>query len=141
MRRVVIIAAALLIIGCHRPPLRITTHGASVTVDAQTFGEYPSDVERLRLTDASTHRVVWEVKGHGAPQIGKFVLNAGENVATISDVRHGAFDVIMPVGKQTFTLASGGTYVIEAWGRDGDARTKREAEFTLPRITSESTNG
>jgi hypothetical protein len=133
MRRFTLIAATVFIVGCHRPPLRVTQHGSSITVDAQTLGEYPSDVARLRLTDASTNRVVWEVKGHDHPQLGKLVLNVGENPVAVGDTRHGTYDVVKPIRKQTFTLAGGGRYVIEAWGRDGNQGTKREVEFTAPR--------
>jgi hypothetical protein len=133
MRRFPLLAATAFIIACHRPPLRVTQHGSSITVDAQALGEYPSDVARLRVTDASTHRVVWEVKGHGDPQLGKLVLNVGENPVIVGDTRHGAYDVLTPIGKQSFTLTGGGRYIIEAWGEDGNPRTKREAEFTTPR--------
>lgn len=133
MRRFGVIALAVFIVACHRPPLRVTQQGSSITVDLQTSGEYPSDVARLRLTDASTRRVVWEVKGHDDPQLGKFVLSVGENPVVVADTRHGVYDVVAPVGKQTFTLAGGGRYILEAWGRDGNPCTKREAEFTTPR--------
>jgi hypothetical protein len=133
MRRVGLIAVTIFIVACHRPALRVTQHGSSITVDAQTLGEYPSDVARLRLTDASTHRVVWEVKGHDDPQLGKVVLKVGENPVVVGDTRHGTYDVVAPIGKQTFTLAGGGKYIIEAWGRDGNPNTKRETEFTTPR--------
>lgn len=132
MRGLALLAATVFIVAC-RPPLRVTQHGSSITVDAQTLGEYPSDVARLRVTDASTHRVIWEVKGHGDPQLGKFALNVGENPVVVDDTRHGAYDVVTPIGQQTFTLLGGGRYIIEAWGQDGNPLTKREAEFTTPR--------
>jgi hypothetical protein len=73
------------------------------------------------------------VKGHDHPQLGKLVLNVGENPVAVGDTRHGTYDVVKPIRKQTFTLAGGGRYVIEAWGRDGNQGTKREVEFTAPR--------
>jgi hypothetical protein len=133
MRRFVLIAAAAFLVACHRPPILVTQHGSLITVDVQTLGEYPSDVARLRLIDASSRHVVWELKGHGDPQLGKFVLNAGNNPVTVGDIRHGTYVVVTPVSSQAFKLAGGGTYILEAWGRDDDPTTKRQAEFTVPR--------
>lgn len=133
MRGRFLIAAVAVIVGCSRPPLHVTEEHHSINVDTEILGEYPSRVERLRLTDASTHRVIWEVRGRDAPQLGKFVLNVGENPAMVAGVRHGTFDVLIPERQEPFTLASGATYVIEAWGHDGDATTKRDVTFTLHR--------
>ena len=129
-------AASLLVCvclaACGRPPLRVAQSGSTVVIDAQTAGEYPSDIARLRLTDAATHRVLWDVRGRNDAQIGKIVLRAGDNPAAIADVRHGEYQVDVPAGARTFALTAGKTYAIELWGRDASAWSRREADFTLP---------
>lgn len=129
---VLICAAAAFVLACGRPPLRVSTDGQSVLIDMQTLGEYPSDVERLRLTDATDKRVVWEVKGRGEPQLGSIQLRVGENAVAISDVCHGTYDVLVPGGAGTFKLEAGKRYVVEVWGKDDRPRTKREAELIVP---------
>lgn len=119
--------------GCGRPPLRVTTESQAVVIDMQTLGEYPSDVERLRLSDAATKHVVWEVKGRGESQVGRMRLNVGENPVNVPDVRHGAYEVVTPATATSFTLEAGKRYVVEVWGKEDAERTKREAEFVAPR--------
>ena len=120
------------LVACGRPPLSVSQQGQSITLDMQSLGEYPSDVVLLRIIDASQNRVVWEVKGRDKPQVGRVLLKVGENSVQLTDVRHGAYEVIVPAGKSTFTLASGRRYVVEAWGSDSNPRTKRVAEFVTP---------
>ena len=126
----VVMAFALL--RCGRPPLRVTMRPGAVVIDMQTLGEYPSDVARVRLTDVASNRVVWEVKGRDEPQLGRVQLSVGENVAAISDVRHGSYDVLAPAGSGTFKLEAGKRYVVEVWGTDDATRAKRHAEFVAP---------
>src|SRR5215212_9411483 len=92
------VVMAIALLRCGRPPLRVTTESRSVVIDMQTLGEYPSDVTRVRLTDAASKRVVWEVKGRGESQLGRVQLSVGENAAVIADVRHGSYDVLAPAG-------------------------------------------
>lgn len=96
-----LVVMAFTISRCGRPPLRVTTQPGTVVIDMQKLGEYPSDVARLRLTDAASNRIVWEVKGRGEPQLGRVQLSVGENTAAIADVRHGSYDVLAPAGAGT----------------------------------------
>jgi hypothetical protein len=116
-----------------RPPLSVSQQGQSIVIDMQSLGEYPSDVALLRIIDASQNQVVWEVKGRDEPQVGRVVLKVGENSVQVTDVRHGAYEAIAPVGKSTFTLVPGARYLVEAWGSDANPRTKRVAQFVTPR--------
>lgn len=120
------------LVACGRPPLRVSQQGQSIVIDMQSLGEYPSDVARVRVIDASRNQVVWEVKGRDEPQVGRVQLKVGENPVRIGDVRHGTYEVITPAGKSTFTLAPGARYVVEVWGSDSNPRTKRAAEFVTP---------
>lgn len=130
--RLAIVAAAAAMLGCGRPPLRVTARENKVVIDLQTLGEYPSNVARLRLTDVATQKVVWELVGIGEPQIGRLELIVGENAAAASDVRHGRYDVVAPKGQTTFNLQPRRKYLIEAWGRDATAHTRSEAHFSTP---------
>src|SRR5260370_34656726 len=92
------------LLACGRPALRISVQQRSVVVDMQTLGEFPSDLARLPLTDASTKRVLWEVRGRDQPQVGRVELYVGENPVQLGDVRHSVYDVIAPTNRSTFTL-------------------------------------
>jgi hypothetical protein len=123
--------AAVFVAACGRPPLSVLQKGQTVVIDVQSLGEYPSDMERLRLTDAD-HRVVWEIKGRDGPQINSVTLKIGENPAQLDDVSHGVYDVIVPRGQSTFTIEPGARYVVEVWGKDARQWTRRKEEFTAP---------
>lgn len=136
IRLTIAIASTLMsvgLIGCGRPPLRVSEQGQTVIIDMQSLGEYPSNVARLRLVEAKRNRVVWEIKGRGEPQLGRLRVNAGPNPVQANDVRHGIYDVVVPSGSETFTLQPGERYVVEVWGNDAKPRTKRQAEFIVPR--------
>lgn len=123
------LAAILAFTACGRPPLRVSQDGQAIVIDLQSLGEYPADVARLRLIDASRNEVVWELKGRDGPQLGRFKLRIGENPVQVPDVRHGTYDVVTPVGRSTFALAPATRYVVEAWGSDSGLSAKRTAEF------------
>jgi hypothetical protein len=125
-------AVAALALGCGRPPLNVSTSARAVVIDMQTLGEYPTDVDRLRLTDATDKRVVWEVKGRDEPQLGRVTLSIGENGVAVADVRHGAYDVLAPAAANTFKIEARKRYIVEVWGKDDVSRTKRQVEFTVP---------
>ena len=133
MRRAAFLLAVVIFTRCGRPPLRVVQQGALITIDAQTLGEYPSDVARLRLSDVSNKRVVWEIRGRNDPQIGKVTFAIGVNRVDVQDVRHGSYDVIKPSRAQTFTIDHGARYSVEAWGRDNEPMTRAIVEFTTPR--------
>lgn len=118
----------LFLSGCGRPPLRISQQRDVIVLDMQSLGEYPTDVTRVRLTDAATQRVVWEVVGSNDPQLGRIELRAGANPVTIEDVRHGTYRATVPAGP-VFTLARGRSYVVEVWGR---RRWPARATLTIP---------
>ena len=132
-RRAVLLCMLMFTLACaRRPTLVVSTQARSVVIDMQSLGEYPTDVCRMRLTDASSQRVVWEVKGRNGPQIGRVEWNVGENPVAVYDTRHGDYDVVVPAGADRFTLEAGRRYVIEIWGREEVPRMKRRAEFVTP---------
>jgi hypothetical protein len=125
-------AVAVLASSCGRPPVNVSSSAGAVVIDMRTFGEYATDVDRLRLTEAANKRVVWEVRGRNEPQLGRVTLKIGENGVALPDVRHGAYDVLTLSGTSTFKIEAGKRYVVEVWGKDDVARTKRRVEFTAP---------
>jgi hypothetical protein len=50
------------------PPLRLVRSGSAIVVDVQILGEYPTTVNRIRLSDLSQSAVVWEVATDRTPK-------------------------------------------------------------------------
>jgi hypothetical protein len=127
----VILVATVGVVACYTPPLRMTVSHRVARVDVQTLGEYPTDVERLRLIDASTGAVVWELRSRGArAQLATFELRAGTNSAMVQPVQWGKFDVVIPSDTKTFEIQTGKRYTLEVWGT-GLSLTRRRTTFTL----------
>jgi len=53
---------AMSVLACNRPSLDVLREGPFTIIDLQSLGEYPSDVQGIRLIEASRKEVVWEVK-------------------------------------------------------------------------------
>jgi hypothetical protein len=86
-------------------------------IDVQTLGEYPTTVNRIRLTEVSSGRVVFEVLPKDrTPQITTFPLAAGENSADILDAQHGTYRTVIPSAGRTFSLRPGEEYKLAMWG-------------------------
>jgi len=110
------------------PPLRLTRTGTGIMVDVQTWGEYPTTVTRIRLSDVDQSTVVWElVTAEGIPQIHRFMLNPGENRSLLQS-RPGIYRVLVPSNSDLFTLEKGHRYRVELWG-GGSVLAKRSTIF------------
>jgi len=115
-----ILSLALCLASCGDPPLRVRSSSGGVIVDVQTLGEYQTSVARIRLTDESTHEVVWEVVAkEGTPQIHQIELQRGVNKSTISDVNAGTFQTVVPSANDTFSLTEKHTFAITIWSPSG----------------------
>ena len=88
-----------------------------------TFGRFPPNIADLRITEAATHAVIWDVK----PVSGKtecwngcwiLTLKVGENPASFLP-GHQQFVSQIP-SSQTFALSSGVQYLLEV--RDSRGR-------------------
>lgn len=123
------VGVGMVVIACSRPPVHVVQDGPSVVIDMQSLGEYPSDVAGIRLIDASSKDVVWEVKGRDRAQLGRIRLTIGENPTLPTDIRHGTYDVLKPAGKQTFTIAPNTAYIVEVWANANRPNSKRTARF------------
>jgi hypothetical protein len=111
------------------PPLRLVQAANKVVINAQTLGEYPTTVKRIRVLDMN-RSVVWEVAAEGpGAQIRELVLRAGDN-QSLADADHGAYRVVEPKYAEFFVLAPGMRYTIELWGNDS-AFSRRSASFVL----------
>ena len=99
-------------------------------VDVQTLGEYPTTVDRIRLSDMKQSTIVWELVAlNGDAQLHEFTLKAGEN-PTLPDSDYGKYRVIAPEGADRFVLRRGTKYRIELWGGD-TIFARRSATFAL----------
>jgi hypothetical protein len=103
-------------------------HHGQVLAHLDTFGRFPPNLAGLRITEAATHAVIWDVK----PVSGKsecwngcwiLTLKAGENPASFR-AGHQQFLSQIP-SSQTFALLSGVRYVLEV--RDSKGRVNRRA--------------
>jgi len=118
--------AVVALAGC-RPPLRVSYGNGTVILDMQSLGEYPSDVERIRVTDLRSGDVVWDLEGRNDPQIGLVTLFDGDNSVHPRDIRHGSYEVTVPANTSTFRLESGVKYSVEIWRHAGSNRSRRRA--------------
>jgi hypothetical protein len=109
------------------PPLRIVGSAAKLTADVSTLGEYPTTVRKIRLSDAGSNAVVWEVSADGVAQLHRLTLVAGQNPARI-DADYGSYRVIAPSSSESFLLREGTEYRLELWGGSG-VLTKKSASF------------
>jgi hypothetical protein len=127
------ICAALLVVivwivlRWNAPPLRIVGSGAKLTADVSTLGEYPTTVTKIRLSDAESNAVVWEVSANGVAQLHGLTLVAGQNPARIA-ADYGSYRVVTPSSSESFLLREGTEYRIELWGGSG-VLTKKSASF------------
>jgi hypothetical protein len=78
------------------PPLQLVQTGTEITVDVQMLGEYPTTVNRVRLSDLDHPAVVWEIVTlHADTELHDFTLKMGENPALL-DADHGSYRVVAP---------------------------------------------
>jgi hypothetical protein len=109
------------------PPLRIVGSGTKLTADVSTLGEYPTTVAKIRLSNAESNAVVWEVRADGVAQLHGLTLVAGQNPARIA-ADYGSYRVIIPSSSESFLLRESTEYRIEIWGGSG-ILTKKSAAF------------
>lgn len=127
----VLLMLSMVIFAWKTPPLRMRVAAGAVYVDVQSLGEYPTDVERLRLVDVSTGTVVWELRARGAAaQLSTFELHAGANPAVLQYVRWGKVDVVTPKNAATFEIKTDQSYTLEVWGTRLPM-TRRRRTFTI----------
>jgi hypothetical protein len=112
-----------------RPPLHVTQQQATVKINVQTLGEYSTTIRRLRLSEATSGRVIWEIRAIGIAQARSFTLHAGENHAGVT-ADFGKFEIVAP-SSPMFVLHDGVTYKVELWGDSPSSLYKRSAVFEL----------
>ena len=101
----------------------------SVVVDAQTLGEYPTTVSRVRVTEAPNGPTVWEIRARqGTPQIHKLAFVPGVNSVTLAHPDSGGYEIIVPKEGSSFILKLSANYTIEMWGAS-DQGEPAKADF------------
>jgi hypothetical protein len=69
-----------------RPPLWLEMNGTAATVHVERLGEYVTAVGHVRLKEASSGKVIYEIVGKDrAPEISNFHLKVGENSSQVVD--------------------------------------------------------
>ena len=107
------------------PPLKLEMKRDSAIVHLETPDEYRTPVSHVRLKDASTGDVIYEVVVDGkAPQLFNFMLSVGENSTQVVDPGETAYRVIAPQGRRTFSLQRGVKYRLTVWGDSWTSSSK-----------------
>ena len=128
VQRIVLSALICVLVACCAPSLRVIRDGQSAIIDVQTLGEYGTSISRIRLTDATTKTVVWELASKtGEPQIWTVKVHPGSNDTHVH-AEAGTFQVLIPNTAESFVLVAGRSYVIEVWGLNG-RRSSRTFEL------------
>lgn len=88
-----------------------------VTIHCEVLHDYPSDVERIDITEALSGKIVWRVRAQEDKfQLHKFDLSPGANAGTLqpysgqfqTDIPvHGAFHLLPGVGYRVSVCAPG----------------------------------
>ena len=98
-------------------PLTVDAKVDKVIVDTQRFGEYSTEISRVRLSDAEDRNVVWEAVStddDGMSSVWRFVLISGDNQVPEKLLKK--FRTITPMSNDGFVLKAGRRYRIEIWG-------------------------
>jgi hypothetical protein len=118
------------VLGCfHEPPFWLETRGTSVIVHVDRFGDYVSSISHIRISDASSGRVIYEAVAKDRDRVPCFLnfrFSVGENPTQMVDWEGDTYRVVEPQGKNTFTLQTGIKYRLRVWG---DSWTYREDSF------------
>lgn len=116
----IMLALAVVLAGCLRVPLETTVQGNHVEVSVVSFGEYFTSVGKIRLSEAISHTVVWELTPRtGNPGFWKFTLQLGRNPAVFDGIIGGQYRVVVPRGGGSFFLRGDTTYLLEVWNKSG----------------------
>ncbi len=133
MKRFVLGASLLLATACNpgMSTLRAEHLGNSVVIHVETLGEYPTSVGRIRLTEVSSSKTIWEIqRSAGTPQLWKFELRSGENPVIPTVVTGGgSFSVVAPIEAESFSLSIDSRYRLTVW--NADESRSRTIEFEL----------
>ncbi len=119
---------------CFAAPFGVKVKGDMAQIEVSTLGEYPTSVRRIRLSEAESGSLVWELSsGPRVPQIWDFTLRAGLNPAQLPTVFRGReYHVVAPRGRSSFLLRRNVVYRLEMWGETSWWRTSREFSFGNP---------
>ena len=83
------------------------------------YGAYPEAVDRIRLSELTNGKVVWELSsGDTVARLHDLTLRVGDNPASI-DADYGRFVVIVPADSGWFSLRGGIEYNLEVWNATG----------------------
>jgi hypothetical protein len=125
------IAAAAVVLGIYAiffagPAVSIDSRGTTKVIDLHFLGEYCIGVSRIRLIDAASKQVVWEVAAIENQDTGicQFILAPGRNSVRVGQPSDLKFAVVHP-RNGLFDLLHGRRYEFTVWGNNGFARWGR----------------
>jgi len=135
--------AALLVVGArvlvalNTPALLIKEGADSVVIDLRWLGDYEAVVSRLRVVEASSGLVIWEVQSESSDsRLFQVPVRLGSNAVSMK-ASHGSFRVVEPKASGTFVIEKDRNYTVEVWG---DARKWFSAKEEF-RISSQVSTG
>ena len=110
------------------PRIRLERGAHSIFVDVQTFGEYPTTITRIRISDILNNSTVLDLRAQqNIVQIRSFSLVHGRNSAQFSTA-YGSWVTRYPINGDDFLLSSRTPYRVEIWG-DNVLLNKSSFEF------------
>ena len=121
--------AAALLFACNTyvPDLSVEETQGKTTVSFALLGEYPTGVNRVRLSKAGTR--IWEIEAEdGKPQLWELRFVEGRNPVLPEGIAHGSFVLRHPPESEDFILESGVSYLLEIWSTDD---LKSQEEFSI----------
>ena len=97
-----------------RQDLEVVQTPTGTFIDVQALGEYQANVRRLRITEASTGAVVWELQAQERSfPLWTVPLQLGENEAIPEWLERAS--VLAPTQSHSFLLLRGKEYRIDLW--------------------------
>lgn len=124
---VVLVGLAVFVLrAVNLPPLRVKVNGRQAVIDVQTLGEYPTTIRLIEVT-SKEDGVLLGLKGDAnSRQIRTVTLSEGENSLKSTGLDRDGFQVLTPVGRESFVLRPGTRYrvrVANDWGSVSDRFT------------------
>jgi hypothetical protein len=113
------------------PPLDFdASHNGQVVTHIDVLGRYPPNIAGIRISEAATHTVVWDVKPVTSQsecwnRCWNLTLKVGDNPASFL-AGHQQFLPRFP-SSQTFSLSPGVQYLFEVWDSQGRIERQRFA--------------
>ncbi len=123
--RFVILAAAVVMLASCGPPVHVEYGESGTVVRVESYGEYPTKVGRIRITDANGGIVLDLENYEKPPSLWRFLLKEGRNPIPLSLFPDWSdYEVRFPVDQDHFYLSQEVIYDIQICGTNNDDCTE-----------------